>query len=160
MDESKRSSQSRHAPTNTQLVRRGSGMSMPKQWDDGPEGIKFITSLNLDTAEGREKAFACKNDECMDGRDFINTVFEVTDFFLHGASRINDETGEEENWTRCVLVLATGDLVQFGSQGIVDSLDDIISMYRHAPWNPPIKLQLKSKSLGGGRTWYNLRVAK
>jgi Phage Single-stranded DNA-binding protein len=119
---------------------------------------ELITSIDTDSPEGRRAIYNAKRSKCQSGKDYINRTLNICHFVMHRAGTVDEESGEPQHWIRTVLILDTGEMVEFGSQGIVASLADLCRYYRNPPWNPPLSVFLKAEPRGQGKTWYSLQI--
>jgi hypothetical protein len=119
---------------------------------------ELITSIDTDSPEGRRAIYNAKRMPCISGKEYINRTLNICHFVMHRAGTTDEESGEQQHWIRTVLILDTGEMVEFGSQGIVASLADLCRYYRNPPWNPPLSVLLKSEPRGQGKTWYSLQI--
>jgi Phage Single-stranded DNA-binding protein len=106
---------------------------------------RYWTSLDLSTDRGQILYMKCKGAETVPGTTMIGKTLEVTDILVHEVEDIDDETGEVYFWVRYCLVLKDDTIVSGGSQGIRNSLADIIELKGSPPWKGGIKVKLVSQ---------------
>jgi hypothetical protein len=114
-----------------------------------------VTSADLTTAEGKRVYYQMRMGVALKAEEFINTEISVKHITITPAHQINPDTGELERWARCVVMLADGRLISFGSLGIIKSLSLYIDCEGPPPWDPPAKFILRSTPIGKNR-WYEL----
>lgn len=118
-------------------------------------GGGILTSLDMTKPGDKKLLMGAMMGECQKAEDHINSEMLVTDVVLCPASSTDPNTGDLDTWTRCVLLLADGSRVSFGSAGILKSLWLYSLCYTKPPWIPPAKMRLKSTAVGKNR-WYTL----
>lgn len=74
--------------------------------------------------------------------DVINTTILVQYVYIHQVQLLNEQTGEVEISPRTVLFAPDGGTVSFCSQGIFDSLTEIIKWLGAGPWEPALLLRV------------------
>lgn len=133
------------------------GGSMTPQWWKEVYGEKMcVTSLDFKGNETHKKQLLnALNEDSDNSKDYINTTLEISNYVILPASTTNEQ-GEVIDFIRCVLILKDGGRVAFGSTGVVKSLMLITTLDREAPWEPPIRKRLVSRSLRNGKQMYAL----
>ena len=116
-----------------------------------------MTSLDPADVESRKVLYAAMMGESQKADGFLNQPLMIRDVVLSPASSTDAETGEIQTWVRCVLILADGSRIAFGSLGVLKSLAFYSMCYSPPPWNPPVELVLKSTPIGKNR-WYTLEA--
>lgn len=119
---------------------------------------KYWTSLDLETDEGKRDFIRAKGEDGLDFDKVKGTTVAIRDILCHEAETANKETGEVTYWIRNVLILEDGTLVSGGSQGIRNSLADMIAVYGNPPWKPAIKVAVKERKTASKRKMHYLEI--
>ncbi len=90
-------------------------------------------------------------------RDVVGQVLDVVGFVAHVAEVVDQMTGECTRKLRCVLVLADGRQVSTMSAACIRSLRYLAQTMPEGPWQPPLRLQIRSHPLEGGKSYCDLR---
>ena len=123
------------------------------------DGSRFITSINMDTAEGAIDAYNALSD-AEDIRDHLGETLEVVDFAAE-PTEIEDENGEVVNAIRTVLITKDGTALQSCSDQLVRSLNRLFVMLGTPDkWKTPVKLVITDELSSKKRHFFKVRAVK
>lgn len=133
------------------------GTLVPDWWERVHGSKLFLTSIDLTAGHTAKRRLIRHLQETAQKSDsWINKQFNIIDrTFVPVQS--GDEDGEVSNYIRTVVETDKGELIAFGSRGIVKSITLLESLERPAPWNPPLKVELISTPIAGNRRWLEFR---
>lgn len=132
--------------------------NVPEEWGVRNFFSGVQTSLDFSNQLGRAMVMACLKDDCIPGKEVINTPIAVTDWLIHPVETTDPDTGEVQRFLRTCLVLDDRRIVAFGSSGVAKDLMLICGLFRPAPWKPPLKIKVRVRDIGNGRQWYVIDV--
>lgn len=129
----------------------------PDQWGPGVRTVMgdAITSLAVDTPDGKRDLIRAYQEDCKGITDYINTVIDIRDILIHPAESLDEVSGNVHRWARIVLILRDGTLISCGSEGVMKSLRLGTIINGPLPWASG-KAKVKQQELGNGRRWYVL----
>lgn len=84
--------------------------------------------------------------------------FATTYYYAHPVEMEVGDTGEMGRQTRVILIDSDLATVSFVSQGVVSSMDLILTHLGQGPWTTPVMMALRKKKTGKGRQVYSLEV--
>lgn len=114
------------------------------------------TSLDLRTDRGRKLFVEAQQKDCADWNERINKQLTITDVLLHPAFTTDPETGERKDFVRCVVFTKSGEMLDFGSFGVLKSLRLASILYGPPPWPDGITGILTQKQLSGNKRWVQI----
>lgn len=120
--------------------------------------LKWWTSLDLNTDEGRKLFMQAKSGDCFDFNSVNAKEIELHDILIHEVKEDGEPGDLPKVWCRNVLILAKGEMVAGGSQGVRDSIADLMICKGRPPWNPPLKVRLMSQTTASKRTRHYLEL--
>lgn len=124
-------------------------------------GERIVTSLDVATAAGRSALRKHLMGVSVEGKEaHINGRLEMVHVTAHAATSADATTGEESHFVRVVVQLSDGRLIAFGSKGILKSLMILSALERTPPWDPPLSVILRQRTLDSGRNWLELELAE
>jgi hypothetical protein len=120
-------------------------------------GFLVDTTLPQSTDVERARVLDIVEGDEIKGREAVGSVIFLSDYVMHPVKVVNKQTGELSDGIRTLLLQPDSPPVSFVSAGILKSIGRIAWRYgKLPPYNPPIRVKLKQKSLGGGRVTYKL----
>lgn len=123
------------------------------------DGSRFVTSINMDTADGAIDAYNALSD-AEDIRDHLGETLEVVDFAAE-PTEIEDENGEVVNAIRTVLITKDGTALQSCSDQLVRSLNRLFVMLGTPDkWKAPVKLVITDELSSKKRHFFKVRAVK
>lgn len=123
------------------------------------DGSRFVTSINMNTAEGAIDAYNALSD-AEDIRDHLGETLEVVDFAAE-PTEIEDENGEVVNAIRTVLITKDGAALQSCSDQLVRSLNRLFVMLGTPDkWKTPVKLVITDELSSKKRHFFKVRAVK
>lgn len=123
------------------------------------DGSRFITSINMDTADGAIDAYNALSD-AEDISDHLGETLEVVDFAAEPIE-IEDEKGEVVNAIRTVLITKDGTALQSCSDQLVRSLNRLFVMLGTPDkWKAPVKLVITDEVSSKKRHFFKVRAVK
>lgn len=99
-----------------------------------------------------EKVSFSRSVSCRKGSELINATFPLSYWLCHEAW-VNKENGHKQKVVRTVLMDATGTCYGFTSNGVYDSLRDLVQALGPGPYEPPINITVRSKDVGQRRVY-------
>lgn len=126
-------------------------------FDDPKLAPATIHNFQGSAQEVWEKVSFARSVSCRPGNELINNVFPLSYWLCHEAY-VNKETGRQQ-CVRTVLMDATGTCYGFMSNGVYDSLRDLVQALGPGPYDPPINITVRSKDKEGGRRVYTIEPA-
>lgn len=115
-------------------------------------------SLNPQSIEDKALVLSALQAAEFDYDSLPKKEFSIRHVIAHKVSRINQETGDKDEWTRIVLIDEENATVSFGSKGIKDSLAHIMGVFGLPPWYPPLPVRVVQKSCGTNRRLLLLEI--
>jgi hypothetical protein len=100
----------------------------------------FFSSIEPTNRETAVKVFNAINGAENSLSDHLGEVLEITDMVAHTITLQDEITKEDVKALRVVLLTKDGVGYHSVSQGVVSSLQKIISIVGTAPWNPALKI--------------------
>ena len=123
------------------------------------DGSRFVTSINMTTADGAIDAYNALSD-AQDIRDHLGEPLEVVDFAAE-PTEIEDENGEVVNAIRTVLITKDGTALQSCSDQLVRSLNRLFVMLGTPDkWKAPVKLVITDELSSKKRHFFKVRAVK
>lgn len=115
----------------------------------------LVSSFDPSTPYGRDKLVKATLLDCVPLKEVINKKLNITDFYVHDVAAVNDN-GEVDEFSRIVIFDADGTTYQCAARGVAKSLAVLVFTRMAIPFDPPIAVEVKLKSLSDGRQWLTL----
>jgi hypothetical protein len=119
----------------------------------------YWASFRTDTPAGAALLLRCATPD-FKGDDVIGRELELYGVYAAPILIHKEATGEVMPCLRTVLVLWGGKTVGFVSQGMADSLADLMAGHGKGPWNPPLKVRLRQVPLQDAKRTYRLELVE
>ncbi len=94
--------------------------------------------------------FAALNNPEYRVANFINKEIAVANVLIEIRELLNEETGVIETAPRVVLIDKDGKAYQAVSKGIFNAVKNAYQVFGPAPWEPPLKIEVKQVAVGKG----------
>ena len=121
---------------------------------DRKDGGLVYSSVRYESFEDKKRAYNALTTDKQIG-DFLNEVLEVEDIIAGDVLITNKETGEVDEATRTVLILADGSAVAATSSVLFSRLMQIVSIFGNPnTWPEPLKIKVRQQNLANGRRIY------
>jgi hypothetical protein len=95
---------------------------------------------------------------CRPGKEILGQTFPLRYWFLHQVG-IQQEDGEIVQVIRTVLFDPSGNAYSFSSEGVYASLKLLIQSMGDGPYDPPLSIVVREKSVRSGRAFYWIEPA-
>jgi hypothetical protein len=115
-------------------------------------------SFNPETPRGFELLIKGMQGEQKDLSEEANKDLLVTDYLIHPASSIDDETGEVKDFDRVVVYTKDGNVYSCGSLGVKKSIALMAMARGTATWDPPIACKVRTTKTSGKKNWMELVI--
>lgn len=125
-----------------------------------PEQTRFYSSLPNKTMQ--EKGVILK---ALGNSDYTlknvadKKIIMVTDILAHGIELISEESGLPEQADRIVMIMEDGQTLSGCSKGFKSSVTNLMAIYGHPPFNPPLPVIVCAVETRKGRGTFNLGIA-
>ncbi len=106
---------------------------------DGSKEL-FFSSIQATDRKSAIKMYNAINSSENPLADHKGEVLEITDMVAHAITLQDENTKEDVEALRVVLVSKDGTAYHAVSQGVVSSIQKIISIVGPAPWNEPLEI--------------------
>ena len=106
---------------------------------DGSKEL-FFSSIQATDRKSAIKMYNAINSRENPLADHKGEVLEITDMVAHAITLQDENTKEDVEALRVVLVSKDGTAYHAVSQGVVSSIQKIISIVGPAPWNEPLEI--------------------
>lgn len=118
-----------------------------------------IMKSNLDLVGQQGRAIVTKALGNADKKagDVVGQVLHVVGYLAHPATLIDNDTGEEYNKVRVVMVLRDDTTVSCMSEGVVRVLRFVSQVMENKRWDPPVRFLIESHALEKGRRYFTMR---
>ena len=118
------------------------------------DGGLVYSSVRYESFEDKKRTYnALTTDKQIS--DYLNEVIEVVDIIAGDVLITNKETGEVDEATRTVLILADGSAVAATSSVLFSRLMQIVSIFGNTnTWPEPLKIKVRQQNLANGRRIY------
>lgn len=121
------------------------------------EDFEWQTTLPQETRQQRYQILSLIEGECMRGSDLIGSEMFLWHYIAHKVTLTDEETGEQTDAIRIVLVQPDAPPVAFVSLGVLQSIARIQKAeQRSMPFDPPVKVFLRQMKGKGARRVYKL----
>ena len=118
------------------------------------DGGLVYSSVRYESFEDKKRAYNALTTDKQIG-DYLNEVLEVEDIIAGDVLITNKETGEVDEATRTVLILADGSAVAATSSVLFSRLMQIVSIFGNPnTWPEPLKIKVRQQNLANGRRIY------
>ena len=118
------------------------------------DGGLVYSSVRYESFEDKKRTYNALTTDKQIG-DFLNEVLEVEDIIAGDVLITNKETGEVDEATRTVLILADGTAVAATSSVLFSRLMQIVSIFGNPnTWPEPLKIKVRQQNLANGRRIY------
>ena len=118
------------------------------------DGGLVYSSVRYESFEDKKRTYNALTTDKQIG-DFLNEVLEVEDIIAGDVLITNKETGEVDEATRTVLILADGSAVAATSSVLFSRLMQIVSIFGNPnTWPEPLKIKVRQQNLANGRRIY------
>lgn len=126
-----------------------------------PQSVKngFVveSTLPMVTSEDRGLVLELLETEALKGESLIGSVIYLGHYVIHPVDLTDNNTGEIVHCARTILPQPEGPPVAFVSTGVLESISRIAwKEKRNPPFEPPLRVKLKSVPCGGGHRTYKL----
>ena len=121
---------------------------------DRKDGGLVYSSVRSESFEDKKRAYNAHTTDKQVG-DYLNEILEVSDIIAGDVLITNKETGEVDEATRTVLILADGTAVAATSSVLFSRLMQIVSIFGNPnTWPEPLKIKVRQQNLANGRRIY------
>ena len=121
---------------------------------DRKDGGLVYSSVRYESFEDKKRTYNALTTDKQIG-DYLNEVLEVEDIIAGDVFITNKETGEVDEATRTVLILADGSAVAATSSVLFSRLMQIVSIFGNPnTWPEPLKIKVRQQNLANGRRIY------
>lgn len=118
------------------------------------DGGLVYSSVRYESFEDKKRTYNALTTDKQIG-DYLNEVLEVEDMIAGDVLITNKETGEVDEATRTVLILADGSAVAATSSVLFSRLMQIVSIFGNPnTWPEPLKIKVRQQNLANGRRIY------
>ena len=118
------------------------------------DGGLVYSSVRYESFEDKKRTYNALTTDKQIG-DYLNEVLEVEDIIAGDVIITNKETGEVDEATRTVLILADGSAVAATSGVLFSRLMQIVSIFGNPnTWPEPLKIKVRQQNLANGRRIY------
>ena len=118
------------------------------------DGGLVYSSVRYESFEDKKRTYNALTTDKQIG-DYLNEVLEVEDIIAGDVLITNKETGEVDEATRIVLILADGSAVAATSSVLFSRLMQIVSIFGNPnTWPEPLKIKVRQQNLANGRRIY------
>lgn len=118
------------------------------------DGGLVYSSVRYESFEDKKRTYNALTTDKQIG-DYLNEVLEVEDIIAGDVLITNKETGEVDEATRTVLILADGSAVAATSSVLFSRLMQIVSIFGNPnTWPEPLKIKVRQQNLANGRRIY------
>jgi hypothetical protein len=122
----------------TALVATEGGTSLQESFE-GAADVFYCSIPNDGSRETAIKIYNAMNNTTGKIVDLKAPII-VTDIIAHNIQLVDEETGEMNDATRCVLITEDGQGYECVAGGVVSSIKKIVGIVGRAPWTPGIKM--------------------
>lgn len=105
-----------------------------------------------------ERLSFSKGASCRDGSEMIDQTFPLSYWMVHEVHPKRDN-GETVKAIRTVLMDQRGTAYGFTSNGVYDSLRDLVQSMGPGPYDPPVNITVRQRERPGGRRVYTIEPA-
>ena len=118
------------------------------------DGGLVYSSVRYESFEDKKRTYNALTTDKQIG-DYLNEVLDVEDIIAGDVLITNKETGEVDEATRTVLILADGSAVAATSSVLFSRLMQIVSIFGNPnTWPEPLKIKVRQQNLANGRRIY------
>ena len=118
------------------------------------DGGLVYSSVRYESFEDKKRVYNALTTDKQIG-DYLNEVLDVEDIIAGDVLITNKETGEVDEATRTVLILADGSAVAATSSVLFSRLMQIVSIFGNPnTWPEPLKIKVRQQNLANGRRIY------
>ena len=118
------------------------------------DGGLVYSSVRYESFEDKKRTYNALTTDKQIG-DYLNEVLEVEDIIAGDVLITNKETGEVDEATRTVLILADGSAVAATSSVLFSRLMQIVSIFGNPnTWPEPLKIKVRQQNLANGHRIY------
>lgn len=120
---------------------------------------QVLTSFDIDTEEGSDKAFNLMNEADHGVGDTLGTTIMLKDVMIHPVQFQDDQTGELIEGYRCVLIDADGTSYGATSKGLFNALSQFFAIKGHPnTWSEPKPIRVVEKKGRRGFKFYTIQI--
>lgn len=94
--------------------------------------------------------------QCLSADDCANRVIKIRYWYVHRIEMVNKETGEVMTPMRVVLIDSDGNAFGFVSNGVFQSLSQLVNIVGRGPYDPPLELRIVSTKLASKRSMLSI----
>jgi Phage Single-stranded DNA-binding protein len=135
------------------------GELVPAEWLPRQQRSGYVTSIDQSHEHGRALVFRLMTESGEPVEGFLNLPIRVTEYLMSPASFNDGETGEAVETVVTRLVMSDGRWVETHSYGVLKTLGLLVDQFGPAPWDPPLRIVIRRKSLRNARSWMVLELA-
>lgn len=121
-------------------------------------GVGIYTSLDKRKPEDAMLFMRCINACDKRFEECLGTEIELADIFAHQVNMVNEDTGDLDSGTRCVLITKQRDTIECVSNGVARDLSALAYLYGDPPFPPGLQVKLVQKSVGRNRRMFTLEL--
>lgn len=114
----------------------------------GGKTRQMYTSLDIAKKEKRQLIMKALQDCDAKLTENVNVTISAVDYFAHDVQLKGKEEGEIVDAIRLVVIDDKGLCYECVSQTLLRSLQTVAFVFGPPPWNPPLKLTVKSRRNG------------
>jgi len=150
--------EARPMPALTEVVMASTAL-IPSYQFTTPGGNKGLMFTGFDPSTEAGKVAVANATIAVDvkGDEYDGQEIGIVNVVMFPAESIDEKTGEERRYVRCVLVTADGTMIGWGSDGVASSVMMLSRLFGPPPWSPAIKVVPKRKVARVGH-WKYLRI--
>lgn len=108
----------------------------------GSVGGESISNFAGTKQERWRKTAMCQSSQVMSADDLQDSVFPVECFYAHKVRIAGQSQGEYSDAIRTVMISPDGQMVAFTSDGVAQSLAQLIAVYGLEPWKPAVDIKV------------------
>lgn len=109
---------------------------------------KYYTSIDIEKRSGRKIIMQCISGQCERLRDKINQQITVSDLFCQEVEIDREDSQGKVRCPRVVLITPDAEMYETVSVGVSRDVAAITWMYGPPPWDPPVVVVPRTKTIG------------
>lgn len=126
----------------------------------GAGKVHFFSSLDATKPDARKFHREAFMGESEPAESYLNKGVELVGFAVKPSDPKLAESGELTVYPVVFLFVAGGKVIRAASRGVLQSCLYLHDEAGPGPWNPPIKVTIKTRKVGDARRWTYLSVVK
>lgn len=137
-------------PSTGEVVIRDVGMGEMSQLL-GSGSVLEVSNFDGTPMERWELSSLATDGESVKSGESVNKEIEVKYFYMHKVDIVDKKTGEVNSCVRTVLIDPDRTCYSFVSAGVAMSVYRMCMQFGKLPFNPPLKVRVESRAVGGGQ---------